>query len=479
MLPLVAALGMGVVIAQLAVAAAARRAGRIPPADALREVAIEHPRPGFVRVASGLACLLGGVAMSIVFSGYWAMVFAVLGGILLAMGTGLLGRWLLGIPAAVLAVPLRRLGASGMLAGSGLAANRWRTAALATPIMLVVMLAGTQGIVEFSNQQHTEDVTRARVTASSVVVGVGGAPLPAGTAAAVARLDGVDSLTSVLATEVYPRAAGLGDQSPWPAAGLAGPPTAGTLDPLIVDGSLDDVRDDAVAVSRAFADAGGLRVGDTVPVRMADTAPATLRVAAIYDRAAGFGDVVLDHAFARRHAAVRTDAALFVAGGRAAQRALARYASEHPGVTPLSRSRYLGTVHASNVDGAWGVWLVVGLATAFAALALITTAAMTTSERRGELATIRLLGGTAGHAVRMVALEMLPTVVVALGAGAAIVAVAVAGVPSGVTGFPLAVPAPLVGGLAVGAAVLGVLAAAVTTRLALRASPVEAMRGGE
>ena len=104
---------MGVVIAQLAVFAAARRAGRIPPADALREVAIEHPRPGLVRVVCGVACLLGGVAMSILFSGFWAMAFAVLGGILLAMGTGLLGRWLLGIPAAVLAAPLRRFGASG------------------------------------------------------------------------------------------------------------------------------------------------------------------------------------------------------------------------------------------------------------------------------------------------------------------------------------------------------------------------------
>ncbi len=43
---------MGVVIGQLAVVAAARRAGRIPPADALREVAIEHPRPGLVRTLS-------------------------------------------------------------------------------------------------------------------------------------------------------------------------------------------------------------------------------------------------------------------------------------------------------------------------------------------------------------------------------------------------------------------------------------------
>ena len=202
--PLVAALGMGVVIAQLAVFAAARRAGRIPPADALREVAIEHPRPGLVRVVCGLTCLAGGAAMSVLFSGYWAMVFAVLGGILLAMGTGLLGRWLLGFPAAVLAAPLRRLGAAGMLASTGLAANRWRTAALATPIVLVAMLAGTQGVVESSNQRHTEDVTAARVTASHVLVGAGGAPLPAGTAAAVGRLAGVDAVTAVVPTEVYP-----------------------------------------------------------------------------------------------------------------------------------------------------------------------------------------------------------------------------------------------------------------------------------
>ena len=210
--PLVAALAMGVLIAQVAVAAAARRAGRIPPADALREVAIEHPRPGVVRVVCGLACLGGGVAMSMLFSGYWAMVFAVLGGILLAMGVGLLGRWLLGVPAALLAAPLRRFGATGLLASTGLAANRWRTAALATPIVLVAMLAGTQGIVESSNQRHTEDVTRLRVDAEHVVMGADGAPLPAGTAAAISRLPGVDGVTAVVPTEIHPVAGGLADR---------------------------------------------------------------------------------------------------------------------------------------------------------------------------------------------------------------------------------------------------------------------------
>src|SRR4051795_3054772 len=240
-IPFAAAMGLGVVIAQLAVFAAARRAGRIPPAEALREVAIEHPRPGLVRVLSGVACLAGGAAMSVLFSGYWAMAFAVLGGIVLAMGVGLLGRWLLGTPAAVLAAPLRRLGASGLLAGTGLAANRWRTAALATPIVLVVMLAGIQGIVESSNQGHTENVTRMRVHAPHVLVGAHDAPLPLRTAGVVSKLDGVDAVTAVMPTEIHPLAAGLGDQSPWTAAGLGGARTVNTLDPDVVRGSLANV----------------------------------------------------------------------------------------------------------------------------------------------------------------------------------------------------------------------------------------------
>ena len=131
------------------------------------------------------------------------------------------------------------------------------------------------------------------------------------------------------------------------------------------------------------------------------------------------------------------DSALFVAGGADAG-AVARRATRRTtrACEPLSRGEYLDTLHASNVDGSWGVWLVVGLAIVFAALALVNTAAMTTTERRDELATLRLLGGTAGHADRMVALEMLPTVVVGLGAGAAIVAIAVVRRPEGGDGLP-------------------------------------------
>ena len=159
-IPLVAALGMGVGIAQIAVVAAARRAGKVRPAEALREVAIEHGRIGWVRALSGVLALGGGAAMALQFEGEQASAFSILAGVLLAAGTALLGRWLLGLPAAALARPLRALGPAGLLASTGLAANRRRSAALATPILLIAMLVGTQGVLATSSRHDTEDVTR-------------------------------------------------------------------------------------------------------------------------------------------------------------------------------------------------------------------------------------------------------------------------------------------------------------------------------
>ena len=460
-IPLVAALGMGVGISQLAVMAAAWRAGRVRPAEALREAAIEHARPGWLALLSGVLAIGGGIAMAMVFSGRDTLSFAILTGILLAGGVGLLGRWLLGLPAAALARPLRAFGVTGLLASASLAANRWRTAALAAPILLVAVLAGSQALLQTSDQRNTERVTAARVTADHVVVGHAGAPLPATAAADVGRLPGVRNATAVTSTEVFLLDKGLeGDDGPWPAAGLGDP--RGTLDLGVVAGSLRDVRGDRIGISRVVARDGGLQVGDAVHARLADTAPRTLRVAAIYDRAAGLGDVVLDPAVAHRHAASASPDAVFV-DGRGPRGA-------------LTRAEYLDTVEADEQAESWAVWLIVGLAAAFATLALINTAAMATGERRDELATIRLLGGTGGQAVRMIALELVPTVLVALAAGAGIVAIAVMHLPRGVDGIDIVVPGPLVAAMAGGAALLGLAAGAVSARLALRASAAGAMR---
>ena len=191
--------------------------------------------------------------MSIIFSGEAALAFSIIAGILLATGTALLGRVLLGLPAAALSLPLRLLGAPGLLASTSLAANRWRTAALATPIVLIAMLVGTQAVLQASSQQHVERVTAARVTADHVVVGRDGAPLPAGTAGRLARLPGVDAAAGMLPTSVFLLDKGLGWDTPWAAAGLAVRDTARALDLRVTSGSLRRRARSAVAVSNVAA----------------------------------------------------------------------------------------------------------------------------------------------------------------------------------------------------------------------------------
>jgi putative ABC transport system permease protein len=391
----------------------------------------------------------------------------------------------------VLARPLRGLGAAGHLAGTALSANRWRSAALATPILLVAMLAGTQATLQASDEHNTEAVTAERITATHAVVGRDGAPLPADTSARLARLPGVEAATATLPTEVFLLDHGLsGWDAPWAAAGIDVAGVDKTLDLHVLSGDLEDVGRStkaagdaateasgaAVAVSDVVASEGDLAVGDVVSARMADTRRAELRVVAIYDRAAGLGHVVLDASDARRHAVDLSGGTVLVAGGDAAARSLARYAAAHPGIEALTAPEYLETVEAANQEDAWAIWLIIAMSVGFAALALVNTAAMATTERRDELATIRLLGGTSGQATRMIALELVPTVAAGLLAGGAVAALAVMGVPDGVRGIPLVVPVAATGGLLLGAALLGLAAGVVAVRLALRSTPAAALR---
>jgi len=64
--------------------------------------------------------------------------------------------------------------------------------------------------------------------------------------------------------------------------------------------------------------------------------------------------------------------------------------------------------------------------------------------------------------LRTAVLETLPTTLVALSAGAAVVAVSVHGVPLGLTGVPLALPLTILAAVATGALALGLLAALST-----------------
>ena len=221
----------------------APRRPRTPERGAARGRDRARASRAWSRTLTGVLCLGGGVAMAIVFSGEAALAFSIIGGILLATGTALLGRWLLGLPAAALSLPLRLLGAAGPARehepGGQPLAHRGAGDA-DRPDRDARRHAGAS--CRRARRQHVERVTAARVTADHVVVGRDGAPLPAGTASRLARLPGVDAAAGMLPTSVFLLDKGLGWDTPWAAAGVAVADTTRALDLRVTSGSLGDVR---------------------------------------------------------------------------------------------------------------------------------------------------------------------------------------------------------------------------------------------
>ncbi|GAA3364982.1 hypothetical protein GCM10017744_065880 [Streptomyces antimycoticus] len=107
-IPLVTAVGAGLLTSLLAGLMAARRPARIPPGRALGEAAVERLRPGVIRTVLGVAALVGGIVMTGVAASASGddAANAALGVVMLFMlAVALLGpviarlcAWLIGLP---------------------------------------------------------------------------------------------------------------------------------------------------------------------------------------------------------------------------------------------------------------------------------------------------------------------------------------------------------------------------------------------
>ena len=477
---LLIALIAGLLVCVLAVLAAAWRASRVPAAEALREQRAGDQRIGVVRVLAGVACIVGGVAMIKVFHGTSALVFAFPTATWFLCGVALLQPLVLGGPAALLARPLRLLhGAQGLLASTAMSANRTRAGAIAMPIVLITALVGAGVVFEQTDARFTQHVTTTRVTAPRVLIASSGAGLPLGTVTAVRALPDVRGATGELSTQVFLLDKGLTNNGePRPAAGLDGGRRGATpgLDLAVRAGSLANVHGETIAVAYSVAAPAHLHLGQLLHASMIDLSRVTLRIGAIYNNAAGLGDVVMDPSLAQAHATDKLDNAIYVTGGPAADRSLAPYARLHPEVAVQSRAQFLADVHGTTVNASWVAWIIAGLAAAFAVLGLVNMVAMATAVRGRELASIRLLGGTSGQCLGIVTLETVITVLVGLAVGIVIVRVSLLSVPIGPTGMPVTGFSRLAILALAGTGLLGIVAGTFAGLGALRAPPASAVR---
>jgi len=481
-LPVLVAFLLGLGVARLAAKVAARRPARIPPTEALGEAAVERPDPGRWRLVAGLVLLAGGAGLAttpLYLSGQVATAMSSMSVLLAVIGVALLGPRAIAPVVRLIAAPLSRFGVTGFLAAANNRANQKRLAAALTPLMLSISFA----VVNFFSQTTAADATEREAklaTTADYVLSAPGGTSPE-VAQAARRIDGVAEASSMVRTQVFvtvDRGESVEVQR-LPALGLDN--ARGTLDLRVLSGSLDDLRGDAVALSKAEADWLDAGLGDRVRLHLDDGAKAELRLVATYERDLAFGDHVLPAELVRAHSTTRLDDSALIRLAPGADRVavtaeLAELAARYPGVSVTDRSAVPPAEHADRDLQFWVNLVAIGVILGYIAISVANTLVLTTAQRRREFALLRLVGGTRRQVLRMMRAEALTLLGMAVVVGTLIPAVPLVLLGAGLTGTPA--PSGPIGvylGIVGFAALLGLAALLLPARLALRTRPIEAI----
>jgi putative ABC transport system permease protein len=446
---------------------ASRRLSGIRPAEALAQISVEPTRLSKVRLGFGLATLAGAVsasAVSVGTGGQSALAAAVGMLYLFVIAVALLAPWINSLTAKYLAPVLRAgWGNSGYLAAKNLAANARGGATVLTALVLSVGFGGSVWFLQDNVERQTVQQVRAGTLAPYTVLAPKGVSEAA--IAKLRRTPGVEAVTPTRQTSVIVKV--TDSLEVIPALAIGSGDTKATIDLGVREGKLAAVGPDSVAVSSTQASSRGWKLGDQADLWLGDGTQKHLRVAAIYGRGLGFGDVVLSQATVGQ-----VSTRLLV---RATPDAAAALTAQLPSATLISSEQATAGVSKDLAISAWLNKLLITVMIAFAALAAANTMTMAALARRRELAVLQLAGVTHRQIKRMVRAEQAGLLSISVFIGGAIAAVTLTAMVYALTGT--AVPyVPLTGVLAVlgGATLLAMGTTIVPVARLLRQSSLAA-----
>ncbi|WP_371617720.1 FtsX-like permease family protein [Streptomyces sp. NBC_00454] len=409
--PLHTAFWTGLLVALSGACAASRRAGRVGPLEALREAATdERPMtPG--RWAAG-----GGLLLCALTFACWRLGSDP--GDLLKRKTYTWQPMLLisacGLLAPVLVRPVVRLlmwlpsrltSYAGRLVRANASAGIRRTAAVAAPVLVMVALTGSLlGATATLTGAKTVEA-RTRTAADYVLTGdrLPRSPeIPGATALAVA-----DTSLTVLEEGFVKVRSQASAVDPAALAAVSRLP--------VVAGSVADLDDGGIIVTEEWWQH---RVGDRVPLWLADGTRTDLRVVAVMKTGTGDNGAYVTP----RNAPGAKVSRIEVKAPPTAAASLREAASRH-GATLRTTSDWIADTHPrTNRFTVLGFVLVLGIALLYTAIALANTLLMATSDRSGELRLLRLAGATRTQVLAVTTAESLLAAAVGALLGTAVTA---------------------------------------------------------
>jgi putative ABC transport system permease protein len=368
---------------------------------------------------------------------------------------------LLVVAAAAVARPMRKLGGpSARLALAAISAQPRRTASAVIPVAMAVAMTGSVYFADASIAHATVAQAGNTVTASQVISGTG---LTSDALRVISNQPGVRAAAGV---EQVGLEAADPDLDQVYGEAVAGP-VGQVLNLGVTEGELSTLRPGQIAVSVLEAGSSNLNVhtGSRVTVYLPDGTPYRATVSAIYARSLAAGDLLIPASVVAGHTGTAAGfGQILVTGGTI---------TGHPDWHVVSRTVANAQSAQEAAENGFANNLILGLIAALAAIALVNTLVVSTTERRRALRLLGRVGATRGQIAAMFCWHVLFVTITGVVAGGAVGTVTLLAVNRAVTGSwaPFIPLGPAVGLLA-GVAALTAAAVLIPLQVMVRGEPV-------
>ncbi|SES37000.1 FtsX-like permease family protein [Actinokineospora terrae] len=417
-IPMIVAVGSGLLTTVAAALVAARRAARTRPTEALTESSLEARWLSAPRAVLAFLALGGGLALAIVtvtvMEGPVAASTAGPSVILWAIALALVSPGITRFLVAVLRWPLRAVtGVAGELGLLNARARTVRLASAVTPIMLATGIATANIYLQTTQVAVTQEAYAATLRADAVVTSTTGG-LPVDLADRLRATPGITAATALTSTRMYitaPFHSGQDDDG-FPTQAVSGDISATTAVTL-TEGTLDRLSGNAIAAPQSL----GYHPGDSLTVRLGDGAETRVTVTATFTGVPGFETILAPTSLVLPHTTTALPQQILLRGDTTA---LAAAIATTPDAVIGTRESLTAAFQKGQDIGAWVNYTLVGMIIAYTVIAVINTLAMSTTTRRREFALQRLTGSTRPQVLRMMTTEALLTTLVGLTLGTAV-----------------------------------------------------------
>ena len=395
--PIVAAFLVGVVISVLSSLGPARRATRVSPVQAMRDVSIETTSGLGKRLVVGLAMLAVGVALILLG------LFGHPGSVVLTVGTGVVLVFIavavlgptISIPVTrFLGSPMRFRGMAGNLARENALRNPRRTAATASALMIGVGLVAFIGIFAASAKASLDDTVKKQFHGDFVVAAsneFGGL-----STSLEGKLKAQSEVADVAPLRFSPATVNGGRAI---LTGIDGKSFDKVADIQLRSGSLGDLDAHSIAVKRSTVENKGWKLGQMIPVKFAQTGDQQLKLVATFDKTDLVSKYVVGLPVFEANVTPQFDAIIFVnkasgASVSAARAALDRATGDYPTAKVQDLTEF-AKAQSGQIDPLLGfVRVMLALSIVIAVFGIYNTLALSIYERTRELGLLRAVGMT-------------------------------------------------------------------------------------